>query len=62
MQSISPHIQGMQEIFEKYFPKTALKIILETSYVMKFTLWNNISPSNIKYSIKNKKTLTGSQI
>ena len=35
----------------------SLKIILETSYTLNFM--NNISPSNIKYSVKSKKTLTG---
>ena len=38
------------------------KTSLETSYVMKITFTKYISPSNIKCSIKNKKTFTGSQI
>ena len=32
------------------------------SCMMKITFMNNISPSNIKYNIKSKKTLSGSQI
>ena len=43
-------------------PPSKIILLLVTLVRRKSPLWNNISPSNIKYCIENKKTLIGGQI